>query len=298
MEKLITGEIHLTIDILIGLLLGEIILRLKVADMLLRRIMPFLQRHNIPPVTCISLAVSAGSPKAGAGLLSRSLEQGEISESCALWSILMLQYPAYLRRWPGTFALCVSVAGKAGFFFGLSLIFSASVRFLIAFAMLKRVKASSQGWEYEAAALKPTMRLAKRLLKTMPIAWLFFAVAYSLVPVVNKFFQTVFAGSDGILPLSGWAVAAGSIAHISAALALAGGGLASGELSVSECVFALILGNCLGTITRILRKNAGYYFGLFPMRTAQKMLALNFLTIILPIIICLIFAGIALSLTS
>lgn len=90
------------------------------------------------------------------------------------------------------------------------------------------------------------------------------------------------------------AVAAGSIAHVSSALAMAGGALASGELNTEQAVFALILGSGLGTATRILRQNAGYYFGLFPARTAQKMLFLNFITIMPVIIINILIAGLAL----
>ena len=81
-----------------------------------------------------------------------------------------------------------------------------------------------------------------------------------------------------ILPLAALTVAAASIAHVSAALALAGGSLAAGELTVAQAVFALLLGNSFGIITRLFRANAGYYFGLFRKETAQWLLFWNFAT--------------------
>ena len=300
MQKLLTGELKLTIDILIGLAIGEIIIRLKVADKLLKIFIPFLKRHNIPPVSGLALAVSAGSSKAGAAIISSALANSEISEKTALWSIQLLHFPAYLRRWPSTFALSVSMAGISGAFFGLSLIFSSALRFIIAFFMLKREHGNSKPDQknYELATSKHSVKFVKKLIKTLPLAWLFYALAFSIVPGINKFFQSIFAGHDTFLPLSGWTVAAASIAHVSSALALTGGSLASGELSVAQAVFALILGNCLGSATRILRMNAGYYFGLFTAKLAQKMLIWNFITIMIPSIMNLIFAALALIFTS
>ena len=296
MEKLLTGEFWLTIDILIGLTIGEIIIRLKLADKLLKIIMPFLRRNNIPSVTGLALAVSAGSSKAGAGIISSALANSEISQNCALWSMQMLHFPPYLKRWPSTFALAVSMAGSAGAFFGAALIFSSFMRFVIAFFMLKREHVNSEPVEqdYELGKSRHNFNIMKKLIKTLPLAWLFFALAFSLVPVVNKFFVSAFSGRDTFLPLAGWTVAAASIGHVSAALALAGGSLAAGELTVAQAVFALILGNCLGSATRNLRMNGGYYFGLFQAKMAQKLLLWNFITIMIPSLLCLIFAAFAL----
>ena len=108
--------------------------------------------------------------------------------------------------------------------------------------------------------------------------------------------REIFADGDTFIPLAGWAVSAASIGHVNAALSIAGGAIHSGELSVSQGVFSLILGSGLGTVTRILRQNAGYYYGLFDGQTATRMLMMNFATIIPLIVINLIFAGLALSL--
>ena len=121
------------------------------------------------------------------------------------------------------------------------------------------------------------MYFNKRLLKTLPIAWFFFAVAYMLVPWAESTIKEwLLAGT--ILPLAALTVAAASIAHVSAALALAGGSLAAGELTIAQAVFALLLGNSFGIVTRLFRANAGYYFGLFSREMAKQLLFWNFTT--------------------
>ncbi|MBR1486267.1 MAG: hypothetical protein IJ597_03330 [Synergistaceae bacterium] len=279
----------MTIDILLGLSISEIIFKLGFADFIMKK----FSRLKINPVTALAVAVSAGSSKTGAALIASALEKNKISEHDAIWGVLMLPFPSYLKRWPGTFALSVSMAGRAGFFFALSLLFRSAARFLFAY---KKVTKNNN-----TAVIIPESKMETRknssflisyslLIKTLPYAWIFFALAYSLVPLINNFFENNIK-SLTFLPLAGWAVTAASVAHVSSALALAGGSLASGELNTAQTVFALILGSGFGTATRILRQNAGYYFGLFPARTARKMLFLNFFTIMPLIIINLLFAS-------
>ena len=293
MAGLLSGELKLTIDILLGLLLGEIIVRFRVADTLLKRLLPFLVRHNIPKVTGLALGASLGSSRAGAAIISSSFSRQELTEHDAVWSVLMLPFPAYLRRWPSTMILSVSLAGLSGGIFALSLLVRSALRFVLALSVLKSHNLSSHSLTLpNTSHTKPTRPL-KRIITTLPVAWVCFAVTYSLVPFIRGYFAAKFTG--GMLPLAGWGVAAASLGHVSSALALAGGALKSGELSVTQAVFALILGSGLGTTTRILRQDAGYYFGLFPARTAQKLLFLNFITITPIIIMNLFLAWFALS---
>ena len=126
MLNLFQGELNLTLDIILGLLIGEIIFRLGIVDWIMKN---FSSSLKIPSVTALAVAVSAGSSKTGAAIIASALEKNQISEHQAIWSILMLPFPSYLRRWPGTFILSVSMAGRAGAFFALSLIFRSAVRF-------------------------------------------------------------------------------------------------------------------------------------------------------------------------
>ena len=50
---------------------------------------------------------------------------------------------------------------------------------------------------------------------TLPLAWFFYAVAFALVPYAESAFRRWFMGGS-FLPLAGWAVAAASVAHVSA----------------------------------------------------------------------------------
>lgn len=294
MEGLIKGELWLTIDIILGLLLGEIIIRLKLPELLLKKLLPLLERARINPTTSLALAASIGSPKAGAAIISSALEAGTLTEKSALWSVLMLPLPAYIKRWPSTFVMAVSMAGTPGGIFAASMLFNSVGRFVVALALLRR-----EGWTSSPQTAAPEIKthshaqkFMMRIIKTLPIAWVLFAVTYKLVPMLNTYLRSAFAGAETFLPLAGWAVAAGSIGRVSNALALAGGAMASGELTSGQAVFALILGNSLGTITRTIRMNAGYYFGFFPAKTAQKMLLLNIATIMPFVMITLILAWI------
>lgn len=291
MSGLLRGEIYLTAEIITGLILAEVILSLRLPDIIMRRFVP----KNIPPVTAVAVALSAGSSRAGAAVISSSYSRGEITENAAVWSVLMLPLPSYLRRWPSTLALSIGMAGEAGGIFAVSLLARSILRFLVALKFLRRENHFSPSQNHFFPKIRNHITL-RTITRTLPAAWVMFGLSYSIVPFADGAMRDIFAGVKTFLPLSGWAVSGASIGHISAALSIAGGAIEAGELSVSEGVFALILGSGLGTATRILRQNAGYYYGLFPKSTATRMLMMNFATIIPLIVINLIFAGIALSL--
>ena len=97
--SLLRGEIDLTINIILGLIIGEIIIRLGLPDILFKR----FSRLKIPSVSALAAALSTASSKTGAAMIASSLEKNQISEREAIWSVLMLSFPAYfLRRWPRT----------------------------------------------------------------------------------------------------------------------------------------------------------------------------------------------------
>ena len=145
-------------------------------------------------------------------------------------------------------------------------------------AILKRGEGESGEITEEAAGSARKVKFGKRMLKTLPIAWFFYGVAYALVAWAEEALRSWLLGGTAFLPLAGLTVAAASIAHVSAALALAGGSLAAGDLTVAQAVFALLFGNSLGIVTRLFRANAGYYFGLFSKETAKELLFWNFAT--------------------
>ena len=291
MAGLIRGELLLTAHILLGLALGELITRLHLPEKLLSR---FTKILRVNPTTALATASSIASSKTGAAILSSALSHGQITEKCAVWSVLMLSLPAYIRRWPSTLIMSMSLAGRAGGIYALTMLAITAGRFVIAYRfVVSEGKASPHDTPSSSAPKVPSLKAsAKKALVLLPVAWLCYGLAYMLVPMVNAYFKGVFTG--GILPLSGWTVAGSAIVRVNAALAFAGGALASGELGVSQAVFALLLGSGLGTITRILRMNAGYYFGFFPVRTARKMLLMNYATITPLVLVSILIAYICL----
>ena len=279
-KVLLRGELWLTFDILLGLLIGDLVLRWGLADRLMRRMMPWLRRHGIGPLVGLALTLSLGSAKAGAAVLASALSEGRIDRHTALWGTLSLAFPAYLRRWPATLVLSVSMTGLVGGIFALVLILRSLVRFALVVCVLRSRESGELPLEEVPDRRRMGWGFYRKLGVTLPLAWFFYAVAFALVPYAESAFRWWFMGGS-FLPLAGWAVAAASVAHVSAALALTGGSLAAGELSAAQAVFALLLGNGLGIVTRALRQNAGYYFGLFPAGLARSMLFWNVGTVAL-----------------
>lgn len=279
-KVLLRGELWLTFDILLGLLIGDLVLRWGLADRLMRGMMPWLRRHGIGPLVGLALTLSLGSAKAGAAVLASALSEGRIDRHTALWGTLSLAFPAYLRRWPATLVLSVSMTGLVGGIFALVLILRSLVRFALVVCVLRSRESCELPREEVPGRRRMGWGFYRKLGVTLPLAWFFYAVAFALVPYAESAFRRWFMGGS-FLPLAGWAVAAASVAHVSAALALTGGSLAAGELSVAQAVFALLLGNGLGIVTRALRQNAGYYFGLFPAGLARSMLFWNVGTVAL-----------------
>lgn len=280
LKALLRGELWLTFDILLGLLIGDLVLRWGLADRLMRRMMPWLRRHGIGPLVGLALTLSLGSAKAGAAVLASALSEGRIDRHTALWGTLSLAFPAYLRRWPATLVLSVSMTGLVGGIFALVLILRSLVRFALVVCVLRSRESGELPLEEAPGRRRMGWGFYRKLGVTLPLAWFFYAVAFALVPYAESAFRRWFMGGS-FLPLAGWAVAAASVAHVSAALALTGGSLAAGELSAAQAVFALLLGNGLGIVTRALRQNAGYYFGLFPAGLARSMLFWNVGTVAL-----------------
>ncbi len=272
--RLLRGELRLTIDILAGFLIGALIVRTGLADKALRRALPRLKRWGIGATLGAALTVSIGSSKAGAAVVASALDSGRISPRTAKWGTLLLAFPAYARRWVATMVLSCSLAGWAGAFFALTLLLRSAAKFALELFILNRGEHDDRPLEETAAGGETARRFGFKLLKTLPLAWFFYALAVLVVPWAEKYLQ-LWLRDSVFFPLPAMAVAAASFAHVSAALALAGGSLAAGELSTAQAVFALLFGNSLSLITRLVRTNAGYYFGFFPRAVAQSMLLWN-----------------------
>lgn len=278
LANLLRAEVVLTVNIVLGLVTGEIVLSLGIVDKLFAPLVPTLARWGIHRKIAGALMLALGSSRSAAALISTSYVNGEIDREEATFGTLALAFPGYLRRWVGTAAMATGIAGRAGLVYAAILIVRSGVRFLWVVTLLvlhgrgKR-KEDSPFLPADDGADAPksdAKTRRKRLLKTMkrslPWAWGFFALTYALMPWVERLFTDHVAkwGLASFLPAEGWAVAASALAHVTAALSSAGGALAAEKMTVAQAVLALVVGNMVGAITRTMRQNVGYWMGIFP----------------------------------
>ena len=83
------------------------------------------------------------------------------------------------------------------------------------------------------------------------------------------------------LHAEGWAVAASSLAHVTAGLSSAAAALSAGKLGVTQAVLALLVGNMAGSVTRTMRQNVGYWVGVFPKELVKNLLRWHLATTVL-----------------
>ena len=271
---LLRAEATLTASVVAGLALGELVLASGAADRIFRPLLPRLRTWRVPPRAAQALALALGSPRAGAGLLASGYAQGDLSREETVFGALCLAVPGYLRRWITTASLAAGLAGGTGLLYALVLLGRSAVRFLWLLGLLRRHGTPRD--EAPAAVLPPSgterrRRLLRALLVSLPWAWTFFALTYALMPSFEALLLE-HLGHTALLPPAGWTVAAAALAHATASLAAAGGALAAGELSPGQALLALLLGNAIGTVTRVLRQNMGYWLGLFPRELLRPLL--------------------------
>jgi hypothetical protein len=276
--ELLRGEALMTANILIGVFVGDVIFRLRLAERVVEKFLPALRRLGIGPILGTALAVGVGSSKVAAALLARGVEDGSISREGAIWGTISLSFPAYLRRWPSTLALCVSMAGLSGGIFAATLLLRSLGRFLFVIVKARGSERESGDADSGETGRSRSGSWYRRLIATLPVAWAFYAAAFLIMPEIEKFLRSSLGGS--LLPVAGWGVASAALAGISASLALARGALAAGDLDAAQTVFALLLGNGLGYFTRALRQNAGYFFGIFPPDMSRAILIRSMATMI------------------
>ena len=88
------------------------------------------------------------------------------------------------------------------------------------------------------------------------------------------------------------ASAAASFAHVNAALGVAGGAIASGALSTAQGVLALLVGNMLAVLSRVLRQDLAFWLGIFPGRMVRSLFVWNLLTLVVTMAVTVALAAI------
>lgn len=297
--QLLRAELLLTGNVIFGLVVGELILSSGIVDRLFAPLIPRLERKGIRPMVAGAMLVALGSSRPAAGMLSSGYTDGALTRGEATFGTLSLAFPAYLRRWVTTVTVAASIAGRAGLIYAVILLARSALRFIWVVCLLRRSApaldtASPPGdaadfgglpAKERTAGLSPSIR-RKRVLRmlaySLPWAWFFFALTYALMPQVEYLFTRHVAGSAlfSFLPPEGWAVSVSALAHATAALASAGGALKTGDLDVAHAVLALLVGNMVGTFTRTMRQNVGYWVGIFPRELVPGLMRWHLATLL------------------
>ncbi|MCL2684454.1 MAG: hypothetical protein FWE55_04350, partial [Synergistaceae bacterium] len=234
---LLKAELILTANIIAGLAVGELILASGVVEYLFAPVAPKLALWGIHDKIASAMVIAIGAPRSGAAIISGAYSDGEITRREATYGTLSLAFPAYLRRWAGTVAMAVGIAGRTGLIFAFVLVIRSACRFIWVVVMLskrgvKRVAghASLKGRE-SIGARERISRVFLMLKRSLPMAWFFFALTYALVPFADRAFSKYLTNPAlyKIIPAEGWAVAISSIAHVTAGLSSAAGAIGTGS---------------------------------------------------------------------
>lgn len=285
----IRGETILTVNVLIGLFFGWLLVRFGVSDRLLARIGPKIARWGIHPDIVTALALSLGSSRVAAGMLASAAEQGRLEDRDLVWGVQLISFPGYLRRWStSTLGMSIGLAGVAGGIYALSLLLRSAIRFCFFLGLVLRHGRSVDLKEVNWQSSGKVPSLWGMLCRTLPWGWLFFALAFWGMPFLEPLFREWGRGL-AMSPVA-WSVALAGMAHNSAALAAAGAAVSGGHISSAEAVLALLVGNSLGSLSRIGRQNLAFWSGLFPKKTVLKLLSW-YLGTLLPLMFLWILAA-------
>ncbi|EHM09254.1 hypothetical protein TheveDRAFT_0065 [Thermanaerovibrio velox DSM 12556] len=271
-KGLLLAEARLTASILAGALAGEALVRLRITDAVFRPIRNLLSKCRINRHALSAMAVSVASPRLGAAILSSAHREGRITRDDAVFGTLCLAFPAYIKRWLATAPVAVGLAGNLGLLYSIVLITRSACRFILCLLLLLRrgsgepiafglPQDSCHGANCEGHPHGKEVSLIRLTLRSLPMAWGFFALTFFLMPHLEA---AVLGTLKGKVSPSALAVVTSALMHSSASLASAQGALSSGALSLKGALLALLAGNCIGTFSRVLRQNMGYWVGIFP----------------------------------
>jgi hypothetical protein len=278
---LLKGMGLLALSVSGGLALGKAIIALSLPERLLGSLLPRLRRLRIPAQALFALGVSLGSSRAGAALVAEAYGQGILSEREALFGTLLQSFPGYLKRWLVSFPVAAALAGTAGAIYSLAVLARSFCRFML-FLFLLRGRGATENEETVRGTEGRRGRefsFLGTLARTLPAAWAFYALAYLATPALQEFIEARGA-SFPLLSAAGWTVAAASFAHVNAALGVAGGALASGSLTTAQAVLALLTGNMLAVLSRVLRQDIAFWIGIFPGRMVRSLFVWNLVTLV------------------
>ena len=278
LEGLARGEFFLVLGVAGGVALGKVLLALELPGRVLGTLKPVMRRWRIPGPVVFALAVSLGSSRAGVAIVAEASRSGRLGSRETVYGTLLQSFPGYVKRWAVSFPVTLGLAGVPGAVFSSVILARSFCRFLFFLSLLRR----NQPEDGEFPLASPSgheLPFLKSLARTLPPACVFHALAYFLSPALQSFLEEKGA-SLPLLSGAGWTVAAASFASANAALGLAGGVLASGSLTGSQAVLALLAGNMLAVLSRVLRQDIAFWIGLYPAGTVRVLFLWNLATLL------------------
>ena len=285
---LLQGEITLVLTVAAGLAFGKLLLALSVPERVMRLLLPEGRRTSrTQPDILFALALSLGSSRAGAAIVAEARREGRVTDREAVFGTLMQAFPGYLKRFVVTFPTALGLAGLAGAVFSLVVLLRSFVRFVFFLFLVRRpagdeaVREATGACDDGVAEMPRGGRLPllRTLSLTLPLACTVYALAYLLTPSIQRLFEERGAWFP-LLSSAGWTVAAASFAHANAALSVAGGAIAAGTLTTAQGVLALLVGNMLAALSRVLRQDLAFWLGIFPGRMVRSLFFWNYFTLV------------------
>lgn len=276
---LLRGELLLVAGVTGGLLLGRLILSFSLPERAANVLVPSFCRERLPAPVLFALGASLGSSRAGCAIVAEAYREGSLTRTEALFGALLQSFPGYIKRWVVSLSVAIGLAGAAGGIFATVVFIRSMCRFLLFLALLAR-----RG--RRAAPVRPThgrrggFSLLGTLARTLPAACCFYALGFALSPSLQAFLQEQCIRMP-LLPPAGWAVAGASFAHANAALGVAGGATSAGTLTTAQAVLALLTGNMLAALSRVLRQDVAFWIGVFPGEMVRSLFLWNIVTLVL-----------------
>jgi hypothetical protein len=276
--ELAKGELVLVAGVTGGLLLGNVILRFSLPEKAVSLLVPPFCRKRLPAPVLFALGASLGSSRAGCAIVAEAYRDGSLTRGETLFGTLLQSFPGYIKRWIVSLSVAVGLAGSAGGIYATVVFLRSLCRFLLFLALLVRRERSS-GPLRRQEGQRGTFSLAGTLARTLPAACFFYALGFALSPSLQAFLREQCIRLP-LLPPSGWAVAGASFAHANAALGVAGGAMGAGTLSTAQAVLALLAGNMLAVLSRVLRQDIAFWIGIFPGEMVRSLFLWNLVTLV------------------
>ncbi len=281
--------IRLLFFVSVGLFIANVIEALNWTRVMAKLAQPLIRAGNLKDISGASFSMAFFSGVAANSMLAEAYEQGRLSDRELVLANLFNSLPTYFLHLPTMLSVTMPFLGIDAVVY-VSLTLGAAVGRTACIVALGRLllprppdscivcrldenKAKTFRDALRTSWKRFKKRIRRILLVTLPIYVVFyFANRWGVFAMVEQFL------TDNVSVLSFLPPKAMSIvvfqlgAEFTAGLAAAGALLEGGGLAGPQVVMALMVGNVLSSPVRAFRHQFPYYAGIFPARTALKLI--------------------------